>query len=257
MALISTSQVQPAIATMKDLEQAGGGASLTQLYLKLGKLLERELESLKQKGNTAAFAQMHKAYKTFLTTLAGAKSGQTYESLEWAGERLLSLDAFKEADVVFRRVLADYGQKPEFLQQPSGPMSLLRTRLKLAAALRGEGQFEEASSLVEELLSRYPKYIEPLFEKGMLLEAEAEAKRGPWSAAPRHWESLARKLEGVRPHRAEYYDVWYHVALVLSREGEAVKARRTLLGIMRLTPGVGGPEIKAKYQALLARLDKK
>ena len=50
MAFIGTNQVQQAIATMKALEQAGGGASLTQLYLKLGKLLERELDSLKQKG---------------------------------------------------------------------------------------------------------------------------------------------------------------------------------------------------------------
>ena len=29
----------------------------------------------------------------------------------------------------------------------------------------------------------------------MLLEAEAEAKRGDWSAALQHWQGLARKLE--------------------------------------------------------------
>ncbi len=54
----------------------------------------------KQKGSSAAYAQMHRSYKSFLTTLAGAKSGQTYESLEWAGERLVDLDAFKEAEEV-------------------------------------------------------------------------------------------------------------------------------------------------------------
>jgi TolA-binding protein len=257
MALISTSKVQEAIATMKTLEQAGGGASLTQLYLKLGKLLERELEALKQKGNTAAYAQMHQSYKVFLTTLAGAKSGQTYESLEWAGERLVDLDAFKDAEDVLRRVLKDYSQDPQFLQQPSGQMSMLRTRLKLAAALRGAGKFEEANSLVDELLSRYPKYLEPQVEKGMLLEAEAQAKRGSWSAALKQWQALSGKLEGARPRRVEYYDVWYHIAWVFYQQGETPKARQTLQGIMRLSSTVGSPEMKAKYQSLLNRLSKK
>ena len=51
-AFIGTNQVQQAIATMKALEQAGGGASLTQLYLKLGKLLQRELEQPQAEGKT-------------------------------------------------------------------------------------------------------------------------------------------------------------------------------------------------------------
>jgi tetratricopeptide (TPR) repeat protein len=257
MAFIGTNQVQQAIATMKTLEQAGGGASLTQLYLKLGKLLQRELDALKQKGNSTAYTQMHQSYKAFLTTLAGAKAGQTYESLEWAGESLLTLDAYKEAEDVLRRVLKDFTEDPQFLQQPSGRMSLLRTRLKLAAALRGQRKFDEASSLVEELLSQYPKYLEPQVEKGMLLEAEAEAGRGDWSAALKHWQGLARKLEVVRPRRVDYYDAWYHIAWVMSQQRQTQKARQTLQGIMRLTPAVGGPEMKAKYEALLARLSKK
>ena len=260
MAYIGTDQVPQAIATMKTLEQAGGGASLTQLYLKLGRLLQRELDSLKQKGNSTAYRQMHQSYKTFLTTLAAAKSGQTYESLEWAGESLLSLDAFAEAEEVLRRVLKEFTEDPQFLQQPNGRMSLLRTRLKLAAALRGEGKdkkLDDAHSLVDELLKEYPKYLEPQVEKGMLLEAEAQARRGDWGAALRHWQGLARKLEPIRPRRLEYYDAWYHVALAMSQQRETTKARQTLQGIMRLTPAVGGPEMKAKYETLLARLSKK
>src|SRR5262249_16001535 len=88
-AQITSNQVQQAIATMKTLEQSGGGANLTQLYLKLGRLLQRELDGLRQRGQTAAYTRMHEAYKTFLTTLAASKTGQTYESLEWAGESLL------------------------------------------------------------------------------------------------------------------------------------------------------------------------
>lgn len=257
MAYIGTNQVPQAIATMKTLEQAGGGANLTQLYLKLGRLLQRELDGLREKGDSAAYRQMHQSYKTFLTTLAGAKAGQTYESLEWAGESLLSLDAFAESEEVLRRVLKDFTQDPQFLQQPGGKMSLLRTRLKLAAALRGQNKFDEANALVEELLKEYPKYIEPQVERGMLLEAEAQAGRGSWGAALSHWQGLARKLEPIRPRRLEYYDAWYHIAWALSQQGQTLKARQTLQGIMRLTPGVGSPETRAKYEALLARLSKK
>ncbi len=54
-----------------------------------------------------------------------------------------------------------------------------------------------------------------------------------------------------------YYDAWYHVAFVLSKQKETVKARQTLQGVMRLNPSVGGSEMKAKYQGLVARLSKK
>jgi tetratricopeptide (TPR) repeat protein len=256
-ALIATNQVQQAIATMKTLEQTGGGTNLTQLYLKLGKLLERELEGLRQKGNSSAFAQVHQAYKTFLTTLAGSQSGQTYESLEWAGERLLGLDAYKEAEDVLQRVLKDVAQDPQFLNQPDGRKSLLRTRLKLAEALRGQNKLDEAGSLVEELVSQNPQYIDPLFEKGMLLEAEAQARRGEWAAALRHWQDLARRVERIRPRPIIYYDVWYHLAWVLFQQKDTVKARQTLQGVMRLAPGVGSPEMKAKYTGLLDRLSKR
>ena len=58
-------------------------------------------------------------------------------------------------------------------------MSLLRTRLKMAAALRGQGKFDEANSLVEELprpVSQVPRA--PVREGMLLLEAEADAGKG-------------------------------------------------------------------------------
>ncbi len=256
MAFIGTNQVNQAIATMKALEQAGGGAGLTQLYLKLGRLLRHELDALEQKGNTAAFTQMHQSYRTFLTTLADAKSGQTYESLQWAGESLLDLGAYADAEKVLSRVLKDFAQNPEFLQQPGGPMNLLRTRLKLAAALRGRSEFDAANSLVEEILSQYPKYLEPQLEKGMLLEAEADANHGDWSASLAYWKQLARKLQGARPTRLEYYDAWYHISYAYMQMKQPLNSKRALQGIMRLSPSVGSPEMKAKYQALLNRLSK-
>ncbi len=42
----------------KALEQAGGAAGRAQLYFKLGKLLERELENVRAKKNTKALADL-------------------------------------------------------------------------------------------------------------------------------------------------------------------------------------------------------
>ena len=38
-----------------------------------------------------ALKRMQDVYRSFLTALTESKAGQTYESLQWAGESLLSL----------------------------------------------------------------------------------------------------------------------------------------------------------------------
>jgi hypothetical protein len=254
-AYVSSGQVEPAIAAMKSLEQSGGAAGRAQLYYKLGKLLEKELDTLKKSGDTRALAKMHQSYKAFLTTLASSNTGQSYESLQWAGEGLLTLEANEEAEKVFKRVLDEFTKSPEFLQDPNGRLRLLRTRVKLAAALRGQGNFDAAGSLIDDLLNEYKRYIDPRFEKGMLLEAEAAANRGSWGTALKYWERLAKDLEGARPRTVTYYDAWYHVALVLYKQKNPTKARQTLMGVMRLSRNVGSAEMKAKYDELLKRTE--
>ncbi len=221
---------------MKAIEESGSGAGRAQLYFKLGKLLETELDKLKARKDTAALKRMQDFYKSFLTALTESKAGQTYESLQWAGESLLSLGASKEAETVLRRVLADAISNPSFKDQ-AGQQRILRTKLKLAAALRTQGaedtkKLDEAASLVEELLSQYARYIEPLIEKGMLLEAEAEVKAAEWPEVLDHWEKLAQRLSRSRPRPAAYYDAWYHAAWAFYKQKQTKKARQTLAGVM-------------------------
>jgi tetratricopeptide (TPR) repeat protein len=255
-AFITSGNVEPAIASMRALEQSGGASGRAQLYYKLGKLLEKELDTLKDKGNTAALKRTHQAYKSFLTTLAESKTGQSYDSLRWAGESLLSLGAHQDAEKVFHRVLDEFTKDPQFLQQPGSQGRMLIARLRLVAALRGQGKFDEAGSLLDDVMKSTPTYLETLFEKGMLLEAEAEAGQAKWSAALKYWEDLAKRMERTRPRPSSYYDAWYHVAWVLAKQKDAAKARQTLMGVMRLSPNVGGSDMKAKYLVLLEKLRK-
>jgi tetratricopeptide (TPR) repeat protein len=252
-AFIASGKIQPAIDSMRALEQAGGAAGRAQLYYRLGSLLEKELDRLREKGNTKELTALQQAYKTFLTTLVESKTGQSYESLQWAGEALLTLDAFQDAEKVFRRVLNDFTQDPKFLQQAGGRERLLNTRIKLAAALRGQKKFDEAGTIVDDLLKDKQNQRDGslAFEKGLLLEARAEARKGTWAQALKYWEDVAKKSP---PRSVLYYDAWYHVALALSKDKSTTKARQTLLGVMRLSPSVGSPEMKAKYQGLLARI---
>ncbi len=256
LAQVNSGQVEPAIASMKALEQSGATTTRAQLYFKLGKLLERELGRLREKKDTAGLKKMQQAYRSFLTALTESQSGQTYESLEWAGESLLSLDAGTEAEKVLRRVLNDAIGNPSFLNQPGGKERILRTKLKLAAALRSQGlsdkkKLDEAASMVDELLSQYNRYIEPLIEKGMLLETQAKARQVDWPTAFQHWQDLAQRMSRQRPRPMAYFDAWYHAAYALHQQKDNLKARQTLNGIMRLNPGVGSPEMKIKYDQLL------
>ena len=58
-------------------------------------------------------------------------------------------------------------------------------------------KLDASASLVEELLSQYPRYIEPLVEKGMLLETQAGADQGDWTTPLAHWQGLAQKHQGL------------------------------------------------------------
>jgi hypothetical protein len=252
---VANSQVDQAMADMASLEKAGGGgAGMTRLYFELGKLLEKEMDALKAKGDTTRLAQTQSNYLKFLTAVANSKSGQSYDSLEWAGENMLKIGQPKEAADVLKGVLTTYEKDEAFLKQPESANRLLRTRLKLAAAFRDARDFTAADDLVAGLIKESPKTLETQWEKGMLLEAKALAKRGQWSAAQSQWQYLAKLLARSRTKPAEYYDAWWHVAFGYWKQGKATLAKQTLSSIMRLSPAVGGPEMKKKYQDLLAQI---
>jgi len=61
-------------------------------------------------------------------------------------------------------------------------------------------------------------------------------------------------LAGGRTRRIEYFDAYYHAAYALYKDGQATKAKQTLGSVMRLSPKVGSPEMKAKYDALLKEI---
>lgn len=248
---INSGQVQQAQADMAALEKAGGGS--TQLYFGLGKLLQKEMDTLRSKGDSAKLARVQADYQKFLSALINAKTGQTYESLQWAGENMLTLGNPKEAGAVFLRILETAAKEPSFLGQ-SANERLLRTKLKQAAALRGLRDFAGAEDLIKKLRAENPRALDPMIEQGLLLEDKAAAGQAKWSASIAFWQNLAPRLGRGRTKPPEYYDAWYHVAYAMYKDNQPAKAKQILGGVMRLSPGVGGEEMKKKYTTLLATL---
>jgi len=242
---------------MKSLEKTGiSREKLTRLYFELSRSLKREMEAQQARKDLAGFRKTQDAYKQFLSALAGSQAGQSFDSLLFAGEAMLSLDMAKEAEGVFDRMLKTYAKDPEFLKNPKSADSLLVLKLKKAEALRKGRKFDEAVALVNELITQNPRQLEPLMEKGYLLEDWARVERSAprWSGSFNYWKDRSTQLERFRPRRIEYYECVYHMAVALQNLDKKSDAARTLRGVMTLSPSVGKPEMKARYEALLSQL---
>ncbi|WP_337177599.1 hypothetical protein [Paludisphaera sp.] len=251
LAQINTGQVEPAIASMRALEQSGEGSNRARLYFKLGRLLEAELDRLAKADQPQKLAEMKKSFRSFLMALAESEDGQSFDSLHWAAGGLLSLGAGAEAEGVLRELIEDSEGNAEFMGQPGAVERLLRAKVKLAEALRIQKKFDPAASVIDELTTdpRYSRYIDPLIAKGELLDA-----REDWRAACAHWQDVAQKLSRARPRPEAYFDAWYRAAVAYAKQGQTARARQTLTAVTRLNPTLGGPAMKKKYDDLLATL---
>ena len=252
---VANGQVDAALADMKTLENSGGEtANRAQLYFELGRLLEREIENLNKRNDKVGLKRTQEAYLKFLDALVKSKSGQTFESLSWAGGQLLKLHAPGEAEAVLTQVLDTYGKDSEFTTKLGAFDRLMLVRLKLVKALYEGQKFPEAEGLIKEIIAQFPRLMEPQMEKGYLLSAKAKAKKGSWNDAFAYWQNLATRLRGANPKPIQYFEAWYNAAVALQAQGEPAKAKQTLNGVMRLSPAVGNAEMKAKYQEMIASI---
>jgi hypothetical protein len=261
-------KVDQAIADMKTLEGIGGaGNSTAQLYFQLSQLLEKEMEKLKKRNDPAALKKMEQSFQKFLKTLVATKSGQTFQSLQWAADNLLKLGSAREANEVYSTLVDSYAKDPQFIKNPKSGELVYIVKLKKVAALRTIGSLDDAQKILDDLIEQNKRSLEAQIELGFLLDAKADAKKGSWLESYNHWKGLAMKLANGAPKPPQYYEAWYQAASALKRLGDAEKdtkkkqtdyslAKTTLASVMRLSPALGGPEMKAKYDSLLKQLMK-
>ena len=177
----------------------------------------------------------------------------------------MKLGSPKEATDVYTNLIDNYAKTPEFQKNPKASTVLYTTRLRKVKALRLTGNLPEAETQLEELIKENARSLEAMIEKGYLTDAKATAGKATWLESYNYWKGLATRLSNASPKPIQYYESWYQAALAVKKLGDVEKdtkkqqtdytlARSTLASVMRLSPAVGSPEMKSKYDSLLKQL---
>lgn len=156
----------------------------------------------------------------------------------------------------FQAILDRANSDPAFAKQAAKAM--IRIRSQLIGLLRTEKQYAEALPQVEALLKEQPNALEPLMEKGNILQALAEEDPKRYDEAAKWWTSIRLKLQnqpGKKP--PAYYEAVYNCAFCLAAQKQADKntqAAQLLNATLVLAPNLDGPDRVARYKALLKQL---
>ena len=222
-----------------------------------------ELESTTKTAETDAAKERLGQIEELLTRILAKLSERQQVSVAgmvFIGDTLSAMDRNTEAGQQYQKIIQRYENDPEFAQAAAKAMT--RVRSQLLGVSRKEGRFEEALRQADQLIKEHPRALEPMMEKGRILEAWAERDPSRFSEAVAHWVSLRAKLQTLRKKPAEYYEVMYNVAACLVREAEASKdkavvqdrakkAEQVLKSALVLNPRLNGPDTVAKYKVLL------
>ncbi|MBU4271301.1 MAG: hypothetical protein KKA28_05505 [Planctomycetes bacterium] len=238
-------------------------AGLLDLERKKASAAVTELETTTKDAETKAAKQQLAKVQNLLGDILGKLAGRKELSL-WAvvfiADGLNSLGMTAEASRKYQEIIRHAETDPEFAK--SAKKAMTRVRAQLIGLLRKEGKFAEALEQVDQLIEDNPRALEPLMEKGRILEGWAEKEPAKFGHAVAHWVMLRNRLQPMRKKPAEYYDVMYNVAACLVREAEhgkdkatvmdrAKKAEQVLKAALILSPKLNGPDTVARYKVLL------
>jgi hypothetical protein len=166
------------------------------------------------------------------------------------------LDFQNKAREQFQAIVDRSNADPAFAKVAAKAMT--RVRSQLIGLLRAEQKYPEALAQVEALLKDQPNALEPMIEKGNIIQALAEADPKKYDEAAKWWAGIRNKLQnqpGKKP--PAYYEVVYNTAFCLAAQKEQEKssqASQLLSATMAVAPSLDGPDRVEKYKALLKQL---
>jgi tetratricopeptide (TPR) repeat protein len=241
-------------------------AKLLNLECKKASAVVTELESAKndEELNKAKvrLASLQELLGKILLKLADRRE-VSLAGMMFLGETLNSLGMTAQAGGELQKILDRAKTDKDFAKAAEKAMPRIRT--ELLKTLRERGKFDEALAQVDQLIKEHPNALDPLMEKGKILEAWAEKDPTKFDDAVAHWAMVRNRLQPLanRPGcPAEYFDVMYNVAKCLVREAQqskdktvvldrAKKAEQVLKAPLILNPTLNGPDMVAKYKVLL------
>ncbi len=196
-------------AKLLNLERKKADARVTEL--------EIGIQADELKAARARLASMQDLLGKILLNLAQRKELGLGHMI-YVGETLNTIGMTAEASQLFQNILKRMETDQDFAQRGQKALSLIRT--ELLKALRKQEKYDEALKQVDQLIQENPRALEPLMEKGRILEAWAEKDPAKFDQAVGHWAALRTRLQPMRKKPGEYYEVMYNVAKCLVREAE-------------------------------------
>lgn len=185
-AYIGTRQLDKAEEARQSLEKVAGqagGEALTAVYVELGRELQNELERLKKQGDQQRLNEVRNGFESFLDKLFQRKDGQTYGSLIWIAETYFGLaegsaeapqkekQYYDAAAKTYSEIIKRAGSNPNFIDAAR----LTGVKLRLVNCKRQAGQFDEAETIVKEILAQNPRALDAQFEAAALYQSWGEA----------------------------------------------------------------------------------
>ena len=201
------------------------------------------------------------------------------------GDLCANVGLAAEAKQVYERVLAI--PPPDAQADPQGAaqvkQAMTRSRAQLIGILRKAGNFDEAIKQARQLAEEHPRALEPQLELGRCLQSRAEQNPATYDEAIAQWTKVRNLLQPMRKKPPEYFEVIYNAAYCLygkgwaahqefnqlSQAGDQSAAEKKKLAVESYTTAVqllksalvlneklSGPDMIAKYQALLDQLQK-
>ncbi|MBC7816926.1 MAG: hypothetical protein IAG10_08575 [Planctomycetaceae bacterium] len=156
----------------------------------------------------------------------------------------------------FKAIVDRAAADPAFAKLAAKAMT--RVRSQLIGLLRTEKKYPEALAQVDALLKEQPNALEPMIEKGNIIQALAEDDPKRYDEAVKWWTGIRNKLQnqtGKKP--PAYYEVVYNTAFCLAAQKQPEKntqAAQLLNATLALAPALDGPDRVEKYKALLKQL---
>ncbi|HTN76381.1 MAG TPA: hypothetical protein VL096_14080, partial [Pirellulaceae bacterium] len=211
-----------------------------------------------------AAAQANAATKRVLGSLVeklATRQAHSLAGLIYLGDTSALLKLNTQAREIYAAVLSKIDKKETGDDAAVAERAATRIRSQLVSLLRNEGKYDEANKQVDALIKSHPNALEPLMEKGRILQGWAEKDPKRYDECVTHWTSIRVKLGRLKTKPPEFYEVLYNASFCLLKQSVATKdaskalqAEQMLKSTMTLSPSLNGPDTVEKYKTLLTKI---
>ena len=296
-AYVAAQQLEKAEQTMTRLEKlvkdegdADASRRLTQIYIRLGRELQEQLEMLRKANKTAEVKKVSEGFELFLTKILQRDKGNNFNSLNWVAETFFGLGSgfdvggklSDEAKGYYEKSAASYQKILDRLEEPDfgAPQNAVYSvKIRLARVYRRLEEYQKAMKLLYAILKEKPLMIDAQVEAAQTYQAWGALKPGYYELAITGskeykeiwgWGALARKLQGVMAQQKEYEKVFFEARYSLAEcrfkhamaeQGDRKtklleQAFKDILVLFKLYPELGGKEWQEKFDKLLRDVQK-